>query len=75
VGAMQVSLWFPMLYCEQPRSKLEGLNQVELTPDITAIADDGLAYGVACLQFLDSSLDSTLESLTFCKRNFLLATH
>jgi hypothetical protein len=28
----------------------------EQTPDIPAIAGDGLAYGVACLQFLDFSL-------------------
>ncbi len=29
----------------------------EQTPDITAISGDGRTYGVACLQFLDSSLD------------------
>ena len=27
----------------------------ELTPDIPVIAGDGITYGVACLQFLDSS--------------------
>jgi hypothetical protein len=26
-------------------------------PDIPAIAGDGIAYGVACFQFLDSSLE------------------
>jgi hypothetical protein len=29
----------------------------EQTPDIQAITGDGLAYGVACLQFLGSSLE------------------
>jgi hypothetical protein len=29
----------------------------EQLPDISAIAVDGIAYGVACLQFLASSLD------------------
>jgi hypothetical protein len=29
----------------------------ERTPDIPAIAGDGLAYGVTCLQFLDSGLE------------------
>jgi hypothetical protein len=27
----------------------------EQLPDIPAIAGDGIAYGVACLQFFDSS--------------------
>jgi hypothetical protein len=43
------------LFCEEPRSKSQ-LN-FELWPDIPAIAGDGIAYGVASLQFLDSSLE------------------
>ncbi len=38
--------------------------------DIPVIAGDGIAYGVACLQFLDSSL----EVWHFVKGNFLLDT-
>jgi hypothetical protein len=43
-------------FCEEPRSR--GPNEFEQTQDILAIAGDGLAYGVACLQFLDSSLEA-----------------
>jgi hypothetical protein len=46
----------------------KGQMKFERTPDIPANAGDGLAYGVFCLQFLDSG------SLTICKRNFLLDT-
>ncbi len=47
----------PVLYffCEEPRSKSQ--MKFERLPDIPAIAGDGIAYGVACLQFLDSSLE------------------
>ncbi len=50
--AVQVYFFF----CEEPRSR--GPNEFEQTQDILAIAGDGLAYGVACLQFLDSSLEA-----------------
>jgi hypothetical protein len=35
----------------------KGQMKFEQTPDIPAIAGDGLAYGVPCLQFSDSSLE------------------
>ena len=42
-------------FFEEPSSK--GQMKFERLPDIPAIAGDGIAYGVACLQFLDSSLE------------------
>jgi hypothetical protein len=51
LGAVQGFYFF----CEEPRSK--GQMKFEQLPDIPAIAGDGIAYGVACLQFLDSSLE------------------
>jgi hypothetical protein len=38
---------------QDPKGKME----FERTPDIPVIAGDGITYGVACLQFLDSSLE------------------
>jgi hypothetical protein len=46
---------FPIFFGEEPRSK--GPMKFERTPNIPAIAGDSLAYGVACLQLLDSSLE------------------
>ncbi len=42
-------------FCEEPSSK--GQMKFELLPDIPAIAGDGIAYGVPCLQSIDSSLE------------------
>ncbi len=44
-----------LFFCEEPRSK--GKMKFERTPDIPVIAGDGITYGVACLQFLDPSLE------------------
>ncbi len=41
--------------CEEPRSKDQ--MKFEQLPDIPAISGDGIAYGVACLNFLGSSLE------------------
>jgi hypothetical protein len=49
------SAGFLFSFCEEPSSK--GQMKFERLPDIPAIAGDGIAYGVACLQFLDSSLE------------------
>ncbi len=49
------SAGFLIFFCEEPRSKSQ--MKFELLPDIPAIAGDGITYGVACLQFLDSSLE------------------
>jgi hypothetical protein len=51
LGAVPVFYFF----CEEPRSK----SQIKFKQllDIPAIASDGITYGVACLQFLDSSLE------------------
>jgi hypothetical protein len=38
-------------------SQAKDLMKFERTPDIPAIAGDDLAYGMACFQFLDSSLE------------------
>ncbi len=35
----------------------KGKRKFELTPDILVIAGDGISHGVACLQFLYSSLE------------------
>ncbi len=55
-------------FYEEPRSK--GQLKFKLLPDIPAITGDGIAYGVACLQFLDSSL----EGWHFVKVIVLLGT-
>jgi hypothetical protein len=39
------------------RQDPRGQMKFERTPDVPAIAGDGLASGVPCLQFLDSSLE------------------
>ncbi len=46
-----------LLFCEEPRSNCQMM--FERTPDIPAIAGDGLAYGVpvACMQILDTSVE------------------
>jgi hypothetical protein len=47
-----------LFFCEEPRSKIpKGKMKFEPMPDIPVIAGDGITYGVACLQFLDSSLE------------------
>ncbi len=50
LGAVPISFFFVM--SQDPKGKMK----FERTPAIPAIAGDGLVYGVACLQFLDSSL-------------------
>ncbi len=52
LGEVQVSLFFFV-----KSQDLKGQMKFKWTPDIPVIAGDGLAYGVACLQFLDSSLE------------------
>ncbi len=52
LGAVPVFYFF----CDEPRSKGQ-MKFEERLPDIPAIAGDDIAYGVACLQFLDSSLE------------------
>ncbi len=49
LGAVPVFFFF----CEEPIAK--GQMKFEKLPDIPVIAGDGITYGVACLQFLDSS--------------------
>jgi hypothetical protein len=39
------------------RQEPKGQMKFEQSPDIPAIAGDGLAYAVPCLHFLDSSLE------------------
>ncbi len=58
---MPVSYFF-IVKSQDPKGQMK----FEWTPDIQAIAGDGLAYGVACLQFLGSSL----EVQPFVKGNF-----
>ncbi len=45
--------YFVFVKRQDPKS----LMKFERTPDIPAIAGDGLVYGVSRLQFLDSSLE------------------
>jgi hypothetical protein len=52
IGACAGFLFF-FVKSQDPKGQMK----FERTPDIPAIAGDGLAYGVACLQFLDSSLE------------------
>ncbi len=47
--------WFPFLFVKNQDQK--GKTEFERMPDIPVIAGDGITYGVACLQFLDSSLE------------------
>ncbi len=50
--AVQVS-YFVFVKSQDPKCKMK----FEQTPEIPVIAGDGITYGVACLQFLDSSLE------------------
>jgi hypothetical protein len=52
LGAVQVSYFF-FVKSQDPKGKLK----FEQMPDIPVLASDGITYGVACLQFLDSSLE------------------
>ncbi len=51
LGVVPVSFFF--VKSQDPKGKMK----FERTPDIPVIAGDGITYGVACLQFLDSSLE------------------
>ncbi len=44
---------FFLVKSQDPKGKMK----FEPTPDIPVIAGDGITYGVACLQFLDFSLE------------------
>ncbi len=50
-GRRAVSIFF--LKSQDPK----GTMKFERMPDIPVITGDGITYGVACLQFLDSSLE------------------
>ncbi len=52
VGGRTGFLFF-FVKSQDPNGKMK----FERTPDIAVIAGDGITYGVACLQFLDSSLE------------------
>jgi hypothetical protein len=45
------------LFCFVVSQDPNGKMKFERTPDIPVIAGDGITYGVACLQVLDSSLE------------------
>ena len=47
---------FPIFFFVKSQDP-KGTMKFERTPDIPVIAGDGITYGVACLQFLDSSLE------------------
>ncbi len=53
LGAEPVSYYFFFVKSQDPK----GTMKFEQTPDIPVIAGDGITYGAACLQFLDSSLE------------------
>ncbi len=52
VGGCTSFLFF-FVKSQDPKGKMK----FELMPDIPVIEGDGITYGVACLQFLDSSLE------------------
>jgi hypothetical protein len=60
VGGRALFLFF-LVKSQDPKGKMK----FERTPDIPAIAGDGLAYGVVYLQTLDSNLE-----IWDSKRNF-----
>ncbi len=47
----------PVSYLFVESQDPKGQNKFKLTPAITAIAVDGIPYGVVCLHILDSSLE------------------
>jgi hypothetical protein len=51
VGGRTGFLFF--VKCQDAKGKMK----FKRTPDIPVIAGDGITYGVACLQFIDSSLE------------------
>ncbi len=55
-------------FCEEPRSK--GKMKFEQMPDIPVMAGDCSAYGVACLQCLDSSLEVVVKGIFYWIPNF-----
>ena len=47
---------FPFVFFVKSQDP-KGTMKFERMPDIPVITGDGITYGVACLQFLDSSLE------------------